>query len=109
MKLKLSLILQSVNSINVLLNLKLPVAAQFKLTMAAKKLDSVIQTFQSQRQQLQDSGLSPEELQSQIQELLEVEEEVQTTKITLEDLGSAELEGIHLFILSWMVEGLSSY
>lgn len=109
MKLKLSLILQSINSINTLLNLKLPVAAQFKLTMAAKKLDSVVQTFQAQRQQLQDSGLSSVELQSQLQELLDIEEEVQTTKVTLEDLGSAELEGIHLFILSWMIEGLSSY
>lgn len=111
MKLKLLQIVNSIDSLNILIDTKFPAKVSYRIKRIADKLDPIIKTYNDKRNELvkehgtkdEDSETisvkDPEQIKifaEKLNEILEVEEEVDITPIPSEMLGDTEVEPKHL-------------
>jgi len=106
MKIKLSQIVNSVESLNKIVEIKLPVKVAYKVNRLINKINPELKTYNESRETLvkeygdeQEDGswkvVDPVKLNEfaiKLTELLEVEIEVEFEKIKIEDLGEALIE-----------------
>lgn len=110
MKLKLSQIVNSIESLNILIDTKFPAKVSYRLKRIVDKLDPILKTYNEKHNELvkeygetQDDGsvsVTDQEKKKvfyeKLNEILEVEEEVDITPISAELLGDTEVEPKHL-------------
>lgn len=111
MKLKLSQIVNSIESLNILIGTKFPAKVSYRLKRIVDKLDPILKTYNEKRNELiTEYGTKDEETKNisvkdpekiklfmeKLNEILEVEEEVDITPISAELLGDTEVEPKHL-------------
>ena len=111
MKLKLSQIVNSIESLNVLVDTKFPAKVSYRLKRIVDKVNPILKTYNEKRDELiteygtkdEVSGnmsvTDPEKIKlfmEKLNEILEVEEEVDITPIPSEFLGDTEVEAKHI-------------
>ena len=129
MKITNKTVVDSVESLNHLSELKLPVKTAYKLTKLTRKVNEVLETYNEVLGKLQqnhvkkdeegnpkmlddpnDSNIKrlvfedPEAFAEAYKELLEIETEIGITKLTVEDLGNIEVTPTILYQIDWLIE-----
>ena len=127
MKITNKQVLEAVDGLNELTELKLPVKAAFKLTKITKDLQKVIDSYNEVLKKLQEEHVQRDEEGNQIMlddpenpnvkrlvfsdrdafnkayaELLEIENEVNFSPIPVEELGDVEISSAALFKTDWL-------
>jgi len=130
MKITNKMVIDSVSSLNTLNELKLPVKTAFRLAKITKKLNEILEAYNSVLQKLQQEYVEKDEEGKQVtfidpatpsitrlsfkdreafdaayQELLGIETEIEITKISLDDLGNVEIKSSTLYDIDWLIEG----
>lgn len=129
MKLTNKIVVDSVGSLNQLLELKLPVKTAFKLTKISRKLGGVLEAYNKVLAKLQKEHVKKDEngnpmsvedennpgirqlifedpvaFTAAYQELVELETEVSFDKLKIEELGNIEVKPTTLFQIDWLFE-----
>lgn len=106
-KLKLGEIVNSVEALNELIKIKMPVKASYAITRTIKSLSSVLETYNEKRDELMKEFGTPVEgkdgnytfskensqkFTDEIKKLLEVEEDINIHKLKVEDFGDTKIE-----------------
>lgn len=129
MKITNKLVVDSVESLNQLSELKLPVKTAFRLAKITKTLNGILETYNEVLSKLQQDHVEKDEdgnpktlddpnnsnvkrlvfadpaaFKAAYQELLDIETEVNFKKLSLEDLGTIEVTPATLFNVEWLVE-----
>jgi hypothetical protein len=129
MKITNQLVLNSVESLNQLAELKLPVKTAFRLAKITRKMNEVLETYNEVLTKIQQDHVEKDEddkpktlddpndpnikrlvfsdpaaFAAAYQELLEIETEVDFKKLQVEDLGNIEVTPSTLFPIEWLIE-----
>lgn len=129
MKLTNKIVVDSVGSLNQLLELKLPVKTAFKLTKISRKLGGVLEAYSKVLAKLQKEHVKKDEsgnpmsvedennpgtrqlifedpvaFTAAYQELVELETEVSFDRLKIEELGNIEVKPTTLFQIDWLFE-----
>jgi hypothetical protein len=108
MKLTNRQILNSVESLQALLQVKLPVKTSFEVAKISRLLDDILRDYQKTAQRLKfefsDEDVDHPDFAKAIEELLECKTEVSCEKISLESLGEVNLEPAVFYHLNWLIE-----
>jgi len=116
-------ILQMIQSLNDLNNLKLPIKVSFKIAKITKKLQEVVDIYEESRKKIieeycekdeegnvitQEDGTAttpePEKLNKAMEELLVITSKIDAEQLELEDLGKIQIEPRVLVNLSCMIK-----
>ena len=129
MKITNKLVIDSVESLNQLSELKLPVKTAFRLAKITRKMNEVLETYNEVLTKIQQNHVDkdedgnrktvddpndpnikrlvfsdPKAFAEAYGELLEIETEVDFNKLSVEDLGSIEVTPATLFSIDWLIE-----
>jgi len=129
MKLTNAVLVNSVGSLNTLSELDLPVKTAFKLAKLSRKIDNLLQIYNDILKKLQTTHAEldennqpksvpnsdnpnlrhlifkdPEAFQREYQELLLIENELDVSQLTIEELGDVKVKTSTLYQLSWLFE-----
>lgn len=110
MKIKLNKIVNSIESLNALTEIKFPAKVSYRIKRIIDKLEPILKTYNEKKNELvreygeteEDGTVSvkdPEKLKEflpKIEEILEVEEEVDFEPIPVEMLGDTEVGAKHI-------------
>ena len=115
-------LLNSVDPLTTLNGLKLPVKISFKIAKVSKTIDDVLRSYKETLKSLQDQHAEKDEVGEKVvvgnqikltdpmafdqafQELLDCKTDVQVEQISIESLGSAEVEPKVLYYLDWLLK-----
>ena len=120
MEVKLEKVIVSINSFNVLSDLKLPVAVAFKISKIGAEVNGVTEIFNKKREEIiklleekrKELGLKekdelPKEeitaVNDEMRALLDEVVNLDCSQLRVADLGTAEIESSHLLALSWLI------
>jgi hypothetical protein len=129
MKVTNQLVLNSVESLNHLSELKLPVKTAFRLAKITRKMNEILETYNEVLGKLQQSHVEkdddgepvtledpnnaeirrlvfadPTAFATAYKELLDIETDIGLKKLTLEDLGTIEVTPATLFSVEWLIQ-----
>lgn len=122
MKLSNRQLLNSVESLNKMNGLKLPVKTSFILAKLSRKIDEALKDYQKTLSDLQDKHAQKDEVGEKVvvddiiqfndkeafatefTELLDCESNIKSKKITLAGFGSVQVEPSLLYHLDWLIE-----
>jgi predicted phage-related endonuclease len=129
MKITNQVVINSVESLNQLTELKLPVKTAFRLAKITRKMNEVLDTYNEVLRKIQQDHVEKDEddkpktlddpndpnikrlvfsdpaaFKAAYQELLEIETEVDFKKLQVEDLGNIEVTPATLFPIEWLIE-----
>lgn len=127
MKVSNAQLVDSVNSLNTLNELTLPVRTAFKLAKISRKIETVLADYNKTLAKLQQKHVQkdeagqpdtytaedgtkrllfedPQAFQKEYAELLALETEIELDKLTLDELGSVEVKPTVLYSIDWLIE-----
>ena len=129
MKVTNELVVNSVESLNKLSELKLPVKTAFRLAKITRKMNEVLETYNEVLTKLQQDHVEkdendqpktlddpndpnirrlvfadPKSFYAAHKELLEIETELDFAKLQVEDLGNIEVTPATLYPIEWLIE-----